>query len=66
VAFPGGPLNVILKGLTLLMLATLQIPGVAQPYVSALEVAGEDLLEIFLAIDHISGQVIKPGPSHVS
>jgi hypothetical protein len=65
VAFLGEPPNVIPKGLTLLLLATLQILGVAQPYVSALEVAGEDLIEIFLAIDHVTRQVVKPGPSHV-
>jgi hypothetical protein len=38
---------------------------VAQPYVCALNVAGEDLLEILPKIDQISGQVIEPRPGRV-
>jgi hypothetical protein len=43
-AFSGDPPNVIQEGLAWLLLATLQILGVARPHVSALEVVGEDLL----------------------
>jgi hypothetical protein len=64
-AFLGELSNVISEGLAWLLLATLQILGVAHPHVCALEVAGEDLLEILLAINHVSMQVVKPGPSRV-
>jgi hypothetical protein len=65
VALSGEPLNVISEGLTRLLPATLQTPGVARPHVCALEVAGKDLLEIHPAINRASGQVINPGPSSV-
>jgi hypothetical protein len=57
--------DVIPEGLTWLLPATLQTPGVARPHVCALEVAGEDLLEIFPAIDCVSEQVVKPCPGRV-
>jgi hypothetical protein len=50
-ALLGEPSNVILKGFALLLPATLQIQGVARPYVRALKVTGEDLLEILPAIN---------------
>jgi hypothetical protein len=50
-AFSGEAPNVIPQGIALLLLATLQIPGVAGLHICALKVAGEDLLEIFLAIN---------------
>jgi hypothetical protein len=43
--------DVILQGFALLLLTTLQIPKVARPYICALKVASEDLLEILLAVD---------------
>jgi hypothetical protein len=39
----------------------LQIPGVAQPHVCALEVASEELLEILPTINHVSRQMVGPG-----
>jgi hypothetical protein len=50
-ALLGETLDVILQGFTLLLLATLQIPGVAGLHVCALKVVGEDLLEILPTID---------------
>jgi hypothetical protein len=47
------------------MLATLQISGVAGSHVCALDVASEDLLEILLAINRVSRQVVEPDPSSV-
>jgi hypothetical protein len=38
---------------------------ITQPHVCALKVPREDLLEIFLASDRISKQVVMPGPSYV-
>jgi hypothetical protein len=58
-ALLGETLDVILQGFTLLLLATLQIPGVAGLHVCALKVVGEDLLEILPTIDRVSGQVIE-------
>jgi hypothetical protein len=43
--------DVVSQGFPLLLLRTLQIPGVARTHVCALEVACEDLIEIILAID---------------
>jgi hypothetical protein len=57
--------DVILEGFTWFMPATLQILGVVRPHVCALEVTGEDLLEILPTINCISRQVVQPGPSHV-
>jgi hypothetical protein len=50
-ALLGETLDVILQGFTLLLLATLQITGVAHPHVRALKVTGEYLLEILPTID---------------
>jgi hypothetical protein len=63
--FLGELSDVIPEGLACLLGATLQITGVARPYVSALEVAGEDLLKIFPTIDRDSRQVVKTCPSRV-
>jgi hypothetical protein len=41
-------------------------PRVARTCVHAVEVAGEDLSEILLAIDDISRQMIQPDPSRIS
>jgi hypothetical protein len=54
-AFVGEMLDIIPKGLAWFLPATHQIPGVAWWHVCALEVAGEDLFEIFPPIDHASG-----------
>jgi hypothetical protein len=62
---PGEQLNVVLKIFARLLPATFQIPGVAWSNVCTLEAVGEDLLEIFLTIDRVSGQVVKLGHSHV-
>jgi hypothetical protein len=64
-ALLGEPSNVVLKGFTQLLPTTLQIPRVAWLHVHTLEVASEDLLQIFLAIDCLSRQVVKPDLSHV-
>jgi hypothetical protein len=61
-ALLGETLNVIPQGFTLLLPATLQIPGVTRAHLCALKVAAEDLLEILPIIDRVSGQVIKPNP----
>jgi hypothetical protein len=58
-------LDVIPYGFTLLLPVALQIPRVAGPHVGALEVFGEDLLEILPTIDRVSGQVIESNPSRV-
>jgi hypothetical protein len=50
----------------MLLLATLQIPGVAWLYVRALKVVDEDLPEILLAINRVPRQVVEPGPGCVS
>jgi hypothetical protein len=57
--------DVILEGLTWLLPATLQTPVVARPHICVLEVASEDLLEIFPTIDCVSEQVVKPCPGGV-
>jgi hypothetical protein len=59
VVFLGETPDLILQGLLLFLPTTLQITGVAGPYVHALEIAGKDLLDIFPAIDQVSGQVIE-------
>jgi hypothetical protein len=51
--------------LTLLLPVTIQIPGVAQLHVCALEVVSEDLLKILLVVNRVPGQVIEPGPGRV-
>jgi hypothetical protein len=50
--------DVLLQGFPWLLLTTLQISVIAGPHVCALEVAGENLLEILPTIDRVSGQVI--------
>jgi hypothetical protein len=50
-AYFGAPLNVIPEGLALLLLATLQILGVARLHACDLKVAGEDFFEILPAIN---------------
>jgi hypothetical protein len=65
VAFSGEPSNVILEGLTRLLPTTFQVPGVAQLHVRAMKVASEGLLQVLLAINHVSGQVVEPGPGCV-
>jgi hypothetical protein len=57
-ALPGEPPNVISKGFTRLLLATLQVPWVVGSHINALEVVDEDLLEILLVVDHISWLVV--------
>jgi hypothetical protein len=52
--FWGEASNVISEGLAQLLLATLQVLGVAGLHIRALEVAGEDLLEVIPVIDHVS------------
>jgi hypothetical protein len=61
----GDSLDVILEGFVRLLPTTLQILGVAGPHVCALEVIGEDLLEILPAINRVSWQVVELVPSHV-
>jgi hypothetical protein len=46
--------NVISEGFTRLLPVALQVPGVARTHVHALEVTGEDLPEILLAINDVS------------
>jgi hypothetical protein len=65
VTFLGELSNVIQEGLTQLLLATLQIPGVARSHVCALEVAYKDPLKILLAINHISRKVVELSPGRV-
>jgi hypothetical protein len=57
--------DVIPEGFDRLLPTALQIPRVVGLHVCALEVTGEDLLEILLAINHVSRQVVEPGPGHV-
>jgi hypothetical protein len=64
-ALLGDSVDVIPEGFTWFMPATLQILGVVGPHVCALEVTGEDLLEILPAINCVSLQVVQSGPSHV-
>jgi hypothetical protein len=59
-------LDVISEGLTYLLLAALQILGAARTHICALEVVGEDLLEILPAIDDVSRQMVQPGPRGIS
>jgi hypothetical protein len=66
IALSRQPSNVILEGFTLLLLTTLQILGVARPHVRVLKVTDEDLLEILLGINQVSGQVVKTGPGRVN
>jgi hypothetical protein len=47
-----------LRGIHPTFAVALQVPGVARMHVRALEVAGEDLLEILPAIDDVSWQMI--------
>jgi hypothetical protein len=47
------------------MLIALYMPRVAGPHICALEIAGQDLLEILPVIDRVSGQVIEPGSGRV-
>jgi hypothetical protein len=58
------PPNVIPEGLAWLLAPTLHILGVAREKVGSLEVAGEYVLWIFLAINRASRKMVKPGPSH--
>jgi hypothetical protein len=39
------------QGFPLLLPATLQVPGIAEPHVCALEVAGKDLLKVLPTIN---------------
>jgi hypothetical protein len=57
--------DVVLGGFIELLPAALQVLGVAVPYIRALEVAGEDHLEILLAVVDVAWQMIQPGPSRV-
>jgi hypothetical protein len=57
--------NVIPEGLTLLLSATLQIPGVARLYVHALKVVSDDLPEILSAINRVPRQVVEPSLGRV-
>jgi hypothetical protein len=57
--------NVIPERFVQLLSATLQIPRFAWPHVCALEVDGEDVLEILPTINHVSRQVVGSGPSRV-
>jgi hypothetical protein len=57
--------NVVSEGFTRLLSVSLQVPRVFGPYIRALEVAGEDLLEVLLVVDDIPRQMIQPGPSRV-
>jgi hypothetical protein len=66
VAFLGEMPVVIPQGLPLFLSTTHQILGVARPHVHALEIPSKDLLEIPLAIDGVSRQVIQPGSGCVS
>jgi hypothetical protein len=52
-AFMGELLDVILEGFARLLPTRLQIPGVVVSHVCALEVVGEDLLEILPAVNRI-------------
>jgi hypothetical protein len=58
--------NVISQGLALLLSATLQIPGVARPYIRDLKVTGQSLPKILPAINRVPGQVVEPGPGRVN
>jgi hypothetical protein len=58
--------NVFSEGCTWLLTITLQVLGVVGSHIHVLEVTREDLLEILPAIDHVSRQVVQPGPSLVS
>jgi hypothetical protein len=53
-ALPREMQNVFSEGFARLLPATLQIPGVVKLYIRALEVSGEDLLEVLPAVDDIS------------
>jgi hypothetical protein len=64
-ALSGETLDVIPHGFALHMLAALQIPVVARAHVGALEVFGEDLLEILPTINQVSRQVIEPSPGRI-
>jgi hypothetical protein len=50
---PGGSSDVILEGFTRLLSTTLQVPGVTELHIRALEVAGENFLEILPTIDRV-------------
>jgi hypothetical protein len=65
IALLGESSDVILEEFAWILPATLQILAAARPHVCALEVVDEDLLEILPAINRLSRQVVKPGPSHV-
>jgi hypothetical protein len=53
------------EGFTRLLPVALQVPGVTKMRIRVVEVPGEDLSEILPAIDHVSWQMIQPGPSRV-
>jgi hypothetical protein len=57
--------NVFPEGFAWLLLITLQILGVDGSHIGALEVVGEDLLEILLTIDLVSLQMVQPCPGQV-
>jgi hypothetical protein len=62
----GEALNVFSKGFAQLLQVALQVPWAARPHIRAMEVVGEDLLEILLAFDDVSRQMIQLGSSQVS
>jgi hypothetical protein len=65
-ALPGESLDVILEGFDGLLSATYEVLGVVGLHIRALEVVGEDLLEILPAINRVPWQMVEPDPTCVS
>jgi hypothetical protein len=64
-ALPGESPDVVLVGFAHLLPAALQVPGIAGSYIRALEVAGEDFLEVLPTINRVPWQVVQLGPNRV-
>jgi hypothetical protein len=58
VALLGATPDVVVQGLTELLLAALEVPRVARAHVRALKVADEDLAEVCPTADGVSGQEV--------
>jgi hypothetical protein len=55
VTLSGGAPDVVPQGFPLLLLVTLQIPGITGMHICAVKVASKDLHEILPTIDQVSG-----------
>jgi hypothetical protein len=52
-------------GFAQLLSIAIQNPGVAKKHIRALEVVGEDLLELITNIDDVSRHMVQPGSGRI-